>query len=79
MIVICTLKPNGSTIGRNLELYKRRANRLDLTTGKEYEAINENYSFYLITNDRGYNSWIDKKLFKEKSEIRNDILNKLGI
>lgn len=56
---------------------------LNLTPGKEYivkETVNSKIrNTYLLINDNGVCVYYKKEMFKERSEIRDEKLNKLGI
>lgn len=51
----------------------------NLTKNKPYEILNEYLKFYVIKNDDGIDSLINKVYFKSVKEIRNNKLNNLGI
>jgi hypothetical protein len=50
------------------------------TVGKLYDVItNSSEYFYFMENDKGFTGFVNKIIFKDISEIRNEKLKKLGI
>lgn len=50
-----------------------------MTKNKRYEILNEYSEFYVIKNNDGGNTFMDKKYFITIEEMRNNKLNNLGI